>query len=270
MDSDYQKSIEAAAQWGGEAFISIQDAARHPVDVVVVATPDDTHEAVLNQIYGWGRVIFAEKPFTRDFETARILVQKFNMAGQAVAVNYTRRFSPTFQGIQGLRLDRTFGDFLGGSGFYGNGLYHSGAHMIDLLRMLLGEVSVQGAGVKFFDAKQDDPSVFGVLLVAGSPFYLGVIPRPCVNAFELTLYFTNAVIRITDIGRLVELYQPIPRPDLPTEMVYPTKGLQSFDMREPMMVAVQNIKDYLLHGTRLLSTGENALEVLKICQAFAS
>lgn len=269
MDQNQEKAIQAAAKWGGEPFISIQDAARFPVDVVAVVTPDDTHEEVLKQLIGWPRLVFAEKPFARESAQAEKILENFNIAGQSVCVNYTRRFSRIFQDVsRGIRRG-DLGDFLGGAGFYGNGLYHSGSHMIDLLRMFLGEVKAYEPGSRIIDAKFDDPSVFGFLSAAGSPFYFSVIPRQCVNAFEAKLYFTKGIVSIQDIGREIYLAPTEPRLDFPEEMVYGESRIFACDDDDPMLAAVENISSHLIDGKELLCTGRDALEVLKICDLLA-
>ena len=247
------------------------------VDVVSVAVPDDQHELVLNDLIGRNfLLVFAEKPFTRSRQSAHSIA--FHLAfkgceagerGRSIAVNYTRRYSPIFQELRGLIADGELGDFLGGSGFYGNGLLHNGSHLIDLFFMLLDEVKVHSPGVAITDVKFDDPSVYGFLEVRGCPVYLGVIPRPAVNAFEATLYFTGAVVRVLDIGRKIEITRTAARPDYPVERVYFGNDSNSWDVRSPMMVAVENIKAHLNNGTPLLCTSDDAIRVLKICEAFA-
>jgi predicted dehydrogenase len=268
VDSDLGKAKSAADKWGGKAFSHIQDAAKWPVDVAVVATSDAAHLDVMKKLQGWSKLVFAEKPFTRDAAEAKKLLEAFRLCGQAVTVNYTRRFSPMFQDIQGLIRDGDLGDFIGGAGFYGNGLYHNGSHMIDMLQMLAGEVKVYGPGAKIVDAKHDDPSVYGLIEVGGSPFYLGIIPRPCVNAFDAILYFTEAAVRVVDVGRQIELSRTAPRLDFQFDKLY-GEPVQIEDERKPMMVAVQNIKDHLTHGVPLLSKAEDAIRVLEICEALS-
>lgn len=270
VDSDYQKAVDASWRFHNTlAWPNIYSALAQagPIDVAVVAVPDAAHEAVLKELVGKRvRLIFAEKPFTRSAETARELLYGFMEHGQTVSVNYTRRFSPMFQEVQGLIRDGDLGDFLGGSGFYGKGLYHNGSHMIDLLRMLVGEVKPHFPLLPIVDSNPDDPSRLGMIDVGGLPFYLGVLPRPAINAFEATLYFTAGAVRITDVGRQIEVCRTKPRADYPQEMVYES-DYETWDTREPMKVAAQNIADHLLHGVPLLSPAENAIKVLEVCEA---
>lgn len=272
VDPDTSKAEKAASSWGGEAFPDVATAFDRlgSVDVVTVAAPDATHSEVLRQLVGKPcKLIFAEKPFTRSAETAKQLLADFEAHGQTVAVNYTRRFASGFQKLASQILTGKLGKFLGGSGFYGNGLFHNGSHMFDMLLMLAGGVRVKYFD-PFIDAKQDDPSVFALLTVGQAPFYLGVIPRFHVNAFEATLYFSKAAIRITDVGRQIEILPAEPRPGYEVEFIYTEADGSYFAADDdPMTVAVQNIADHLTHGTPLLSPAENAVRVLEICEALS-
>ena len=275
VDPDTGKAKTAAENWDCEAFADIATAFDRlgSVDVVTVATPDATHEAVLRQLVGKPcKLIFAEKPFTQRAGDARELLQSFSAFGQAVMVNYTRRFAPGFQKLASQIQDGELGEFLGGSGFYGKGLYHNGSHMIDLLRMLFDEVEPGQVIGEVDDGNPSDPSVSALLEVKHKPFYLGVIPRTAVNAFEAVLYFSKAQIIITDVGecvisRFIEL-----RSDFPTENVYGQRySIEWPKVFEPlpMEAATQNIADHLINGTPLLSPAENAVRVLEICEALS-
>lgn len=271
LDASPHKAEAAAQTWGGQAFSDIGSAfaALGPVDVTVVSTPDSTHYEVLYKLIGRPtRFIFAEKPFTRYSGHAKELLQSFVSFGQSVMVNYTRRFSAAFMHLQAEITNNGLGNFLGGAGFYGKGLYHNGSHMLDLLLMLFSDVQAIQSLDKINDGNPEDPSVSALLECNGKPFYLGILPRTSINAFEATLYFERAAIRITDCGRKIDFSPAISRYDFPEEQIYgPATEYNS--SAEPMAVAVQNIFQHLKSGDALLSPAENAVKVLELCEALS-
>jgi predicted dehydrogenase len=268
-DTNREKAVQAAEKWGGEAYYNWGHVCRNETpDVISVAVSDDQHAAVLDEIgHKPFRFLFAEKPFGQSAILARNYAEVFKERKIPVMVNYTRRFFIT----NGFIRELEFGAFLGGSGFYGKGLYHNGSHLLDTLAMLLGDVESVKALDKVYDGDPADPSVSAVLVYQGKPVYIGVIPRTCINAFEATLYFKKGAIRLTDCGRKIEICNAISRADLPTEYIYEEDGEEFYQnpAKTPMDVAVQNIADHLNHGTPLLSPVENAIRVLEICEALS-
>lgn len=273
VDASPDKAEAAARTWGGQAFDNIDTAfaALGSVDVVVVAVSDSQQETILRQLVGkQTRLIFAEKPFTRSAKAAKELLEAFKANDQTVMVNYTRRFSMHFDALERDIKSGKFGGFLNGSGFYGKGLCHNGSHMLDLLLMLFDDVQAIRAIGRIYDGDVQDPSVSALLGIGDQTFYLGVLPRTSINAFEATLYFEKGVTRITNCGRTVEIFKSIPRPDFPAERIYEPKGTNISSLRRsPMATAVHNIADHLSHGAALLSPAENAVKVLELCEALS-
>ena len=111
------------------------------IDVAIVASPDETHYALLKELVGRPlRLVIAEKPLTKTLEQATEIVDLYKRKNIPVAVNYTRRFA---KGIVSLRNDireENFGKPLRGVGYYGKGILHNGSHMVDLLNFFFGNV----------------------------------------------------------------------------------------------------------------------------------
>ncbi|MDQ3401836.1 MAG: Gfo/Idh/MocA family oxidoreductase [Actinomycetota bacterium] len=63
-------------------------------DGVVVATPTDTHSAVVRQCLGAGVPVLCEKPVAGDLADMRALVEDIDAAGVEVLVGFQRRFDP--------------------------------------------------------------------------------------------------------------------------------------------------------------------------------
>jgi len=108
-------------------------------DIVVVATDATTHEQVLHACLQAGpRLVFCEKPFCSDANTAERLAQELASKGIRVAVNYHRRWDGRFGRLRDIM--RKSGPVKHAEVLYVKGLRNYGAHAIDLLQFLFGRV----------------------------------------------------------------------------------------------------------------------------------
>lgn len=240
VDTAAEKAKGAAEKWGGEAFTDINAAFERlgAVDVVTVATPDDTHEAILNQLIGKpAKLIFAEKPLCQSSDVARHLLQTLHAYQQSVAVNYTRRFDRKFSDLK--RFVPIWGNLLGGTAFYTKGL-HNLCHWVDLFLM---------AGV--------DPEAIHYV----------EIDRSKLNVFDSLLFFEKGRLDVTKIGTEWRFTRACDRIDFPEKILGDvTEGPIPDWLKTPMQNAAANIASHLQNGAPLLSPGENAVKVLEICE----
>ncbi len=111
--------------------------------VAVIATPPENRLAVLEQLTSL-RAVLVEKPLGTTLALSQRFLELCEKRGILVQVNLTRRADETLRQLAGGGLHEHIGRFQAGFGLYGNGLLNNGIHMVDLTRMLLGEVySVQ-------------------------------------------------------------------------------------------------------------------------------
>ncbi|MEX2649730.1 MAG: Gfo/Idh/MocA family oxidoreductase [Alphaproteobacteria bacterium] len=139
VDPDEEALRRARERWGIEIAVrDVADLSDTRFDVAVLATPPDRRIAVLDRLPGL-RAIVVEKPLgTSRAETERFaaLVRE---RGLVVQVNYWRRFDGGSSAVRGLLP--VVGRPQAACGLYGNGLRNNGSHLIDLVRMALGEIA---------------------------------------------------------------------------------------------------------------------------------
>jgi len=128
--------------WGVAAYADHRKMlARERLDLVGLATPDETHAVLLVDVLDLAkpRVVFTEKPLAQGAAEARALGARFEAAGVALLVDYVRRHDENHAALR---------DFLAGGGIgrvhtaratYVRGIRHNGCQMVNLLRFLLGE-----------------------------------------------------------------------------------------------------------------------------------
>jgi predicted dehydrogenase len=210
VDIDKDKAKKAADIWGGCVFLDLHDAfEKERIDVACVAVPDEYHYDVLKAIATKPiKLVFTEKPLVKTLVEANKIVLLYEDKNIPLIVNYTRRFVPEFIDIRQRILDKEFGNYTSGSGYYGKGILHNGSHMVDLLHFLLGKiVSFEPISI-LNDFYEDDPSVSATLWFENrKPFFMQVVDCSKYTIFELDLLFDNGRIRIINSGARIEVFE---------------------------------------------------------------
>lgn len=88
---------ETAARFGGRWEPTVADLlARPDVDVVVVATPHDTHEPLLTEALAAGKHVLLEKPVAQELAAARRMVERAESGRLRTGVLFPTRTDPRF------------------------------------------------------------------------------------------------------------------------------------------------------------------------------
>jgi predicted dehydrogenase len=259
-DTDLSVCKQMAQKWGVSAFEKMDDIGS--VDVVSICTPDACHLTSLQQALALKpKVIFLEKPLANNQADAKCIVQL--SATTAICVNYTRRFVPEFRQLADDISRNAFGSFLAGTGYYGKGTIHNGSHLIDLVRMLLGDITASQITASITDFYADDPTKSLVLDMAcgGSVFLHGVDCRHLVM-FELDLLFQHARIRILDSGERIEFYANAVSEKYPDEKMLQLIKTENTSIDQAIAIAVDEIYQHLQHGVPFVSTVPQAMEAI--------
>ena len=93
VDINRARAEGVAAEFGGAAFTEWQDI-RATVDAVTVATPTETHAAIVEPLLQQGVHVLVEKPMTRTTAEADRLLAAAAAGGAAFGVGHTERFNP--------------------------------------------------------------------------------------------------------------------------------------------------------------------------------
>jgi predicted dehydrogenase len=107
-------------------------------DVAVLATPPAERIAVLAKLPSSLKAVVVEKPLGANADEAGRFLADCEKRGIRVQVNYWRRADDNLRKVAADR-DRLLGELQGGLALYGNGLRNNGSHIVDMLRMILGE-----------------------------------------------------------------------------------------------------------------------------------
>ena len=117
------------------------------VEILVLATPPGPARLDILAAFPKLKAVMVEKPLGRTLDEARAFLDACAARNILVQVALWRRADPTFRALAGGGLTQRIGALQTGHAVYGNGLHNNGVHMVDMIRMLCGEIAaVQAIG----------------------------------------------------------------------------------------------------------------------------
>ena len=99
-DVDAERRARAEKKWGVPLFDDLGEMlARSAPDVLIVATPPDSHASICMQAIQHGAHLICEKPFTSTLEEADAVIAAAESAGVRIALNHEFREMPIFRAV---------------------------------------------------------------------------------------------------------------------------------------------------------------------------
>lgn len=130
------------SRFGIESIASSVDEIGSPdeIDVVVIATPPSSRLHILEALPNV-RAVLVEKPLGATLDESEAFLKECRRRGVLTQVNLTRRADRVMCSLAQGGLSERIGRVQCGFGTYGNGVVNYATHTIDLVRMLVGEVT---------------------------------------------------------------------------------------------------------------------------------
>ncbi len=253
-----------------EGYACIEEVAAQPrrFDVISVCSPTTDHyQSVLSALALQPRLIFCEKPVALRVAETATLVELCRSTGVALAVNHTRRWDPDVRRMRAELDQGLWGAVRSVTGIYSKGILNNGSHMVDLVHLLFGTVTVINVGAPRYDGAVNDPSVPAWLVTgAGIPIYLACGDSRDFSMFEMQIVTERGVIAMEDGGLQWRVRCVVASPHF--------KGYRSLDagllragaLPQSTLAAVEEIHDVLEGGGDLSSTGSSALRAQQVCE----
>lgn len=185
----FDLSPEQRASWeretGQPAFETFGDLLeRARPDVVVVATPPDSHAELCLQALEGGTHVFCEKPFVSNVEEADRVIAAASSAGRFVAVNHEFREKPIFKALKERIGSNSAGRLVfcqiwqlmdlapwdepvpWRAAMPNRSLFEGGVHLVDLVLSLFGEkpIAVYARHSSGLDPERDADAIHLVTL----------------------------------------------------------------------------------------------------------
>lgn len=179
--------------------------------IVSVSTPLENHyPTVIQCAKKRVKAIICEKPIAKTLREAKRMIDVCKRQGCLLFVNHTRRFDPLLNRVRGEIKNGIIGEIMQVTGYYTAGLFNTGTHLIDLLRMFLGEVSwVSSYREDRASSPSGDMNVNGWLMFrGGTPAAIQALDVKDYSIFELRFLGRRGAVTIDRFGFSVE-YTPI-------------------------------------------------------------
>jgi myo-inositol 2-dehydrogenase/D-chiro-inositol 1-dehydrogenase len=92
VDTDSARARQVASEMGVSWARGTEELLRGGVDGIVIATPTDTHAALISAAVGAGVAVFCEKPVAGDVAGTKEVVRLVEESGAQVQIGFQRRF----------------------------------------------------------------------------------------------------------------------------------------------------------------------------------
>ena len=195
---------------------------RRDVDIVVVATMNDSLAEISRFAAAAGKHVLVEKPAGRTVAEIDRVIEAAATTGRLVRVGFNHRYHPALLKARELVDAGELGDLMFVRGRYGHGgrvgydrewradparsgggeLIDQGVHLIDLSRWFLGEfTTIVGSAHTYFWQMPVDDNAFLLLRTArDQTAFLHVSCTEWKNMFSLEIYGKTAKIQVDGLG----------------------------------------------------------------------
>ncbi len=281
IDEQPERAKEAAEVWNiphyGRCLDDVRDV---DYDLVSICTPDHTHAQYLQDVLALKpKLVLCEKPLSANIEEASALVELYQQHGVHLAINYSRRWLPDFQHLSAQALSGNFGKVVSARMKYYKGFLHNASHFVDLLSMftkpeILGGVILHSVQ----DYTPDDLTISAAALMQSSiadgstfPVMIEGYDTRLMSPIELEIIFEKTAIKLEELnGSFLTVASLRENQTYPSFFEFSERTTSCIDASQAMREAVAAAYQTLRSGTALASTGETALETLRLCKRMQS
>jgi predicted dehydrogenase len=265
---------QAVRCWGVRiAVATVQElVAQYQPEVAVLATPPGGRLRIIEALPGL-RGVLAEKPLGLDCDEAQAVVTCCTRRGIPLQVNLLRRADERLRALAASQL-ACIGALQCAFGVYGNGLMNNGVHMVDLVRMLLGEiecVEALGPALTLHDVPiaGDVHVPFALTLRNGIKVMMHPLGFEFYRENGLDIWGKHARLSILEEGRRMVVFPPRSHPIL--------EHSQQLDAAHPQIVEstlgnafyrmYDNLAEAIAGRAELWSSGQSALETARVIES---
>mgnify|MGYP003109454437 CR=1 FL=1 len=165
-DLDIKKANQYSLQYNATAYDDHMKMLREQrPDIVSICTaPTVRYQIIKDCIENGVQAIYCEKPIDVSVEEAHKTIALCEEANVILIVNHHRRFSRFYEQMAAGLRDSTLGDPATAGCGYSGGLYNTGTHIIDIMRLYFGNaVGVRGHLSGVPNANSADPNIDGFI-----------------------------------------------------------------------------------------------------------
>ena len=237
-------------------------------DVVSICSPTDCHAHDLEiALRLKPKLIFCEKPVTTSVAETERFVTECGQSNIPLAVNYTRRWDIEISKLQVDMQAGRWGKLRSVVGYYNKGILNNGSHMLDLLNLLVGPMTIVKVGEPIHDFSPNDPTIPVWLQGSqGVPVHLACGHAEDYAIFELQLVFSQGMLIMEEGGMFWRERRAKDSASFKGYRVLDNGFRRAGGYPRAMTEAVDNIYYAINQGKPLASTGESALVTQCLCE----
>jgi len=273
IDQEEEKARKAGEKWGVRWFTGQEEILRLKPDIVVIATPDNTHreiaEFVCRQHFFRPKLIVLEKPAGKSRDDCLAIKALSHVHKIPIMVNYSRMFNRWHYDFKQQIVDKDYGELINVVVRYGRGLRRDGCHSLQLLNYLLdGFIAGMKLPGGIIDRDKDDPT-YAVHMMFNRCEQVFMVPTDGrVGAcFTHDFWFERQRIVIEDYGARIEHYTRSKDGIYGSYLKMNSKPEFEFinqDFTHNLTNLYENIYNYFDNDIELRSTIEDAVNVWEI------
>ena len=268
VDSDKQRLKEMSKFYPGVKLYSDlkRMLSENTLDIVSIATPTKFHPHHVDQVARHRMsVIFCEKPIAYDLAEARKMIAVCRRFGCQLFINHQRRFDPLLLKWSQQVRKGLIGKIYQADAYYYNGIINAGTHLIDLIRMFLGDPQAVAAVYNRQTTNlKKGPNVDGQIdFKQGLKVYLHSLSHN-YGYFGLRLFGETGMINIDNLAFRVEFRKKIANKNFRGYYQLSERAIIEGGPRSFFAGTVQYLVDFLDGKVKASGTGEDALAALKI------
>lgn len=272
VDPDEVRRAAFQERWGvQQGFSYIEEVMNQGLtfDVISICSPTHFHADHLRQaLLLKPRLVFCEKPMTAILLDSQELAIRYREAGIPLLINYTRRWDERVRTIREELNRGDWGCIRSVSAVYNKGLLNNGSHMLDLLTMLLGCLTIIAVGPSSADMWEADPSIPVILRSErGVTVTLNCGHAADYALFELELVTERGTIRMENGGLDWSIRHVRPSPLFPSYQILSEPTRQSGSLSGATLAAVDEIAMLAFTGGNPSCAADEAVAVQTLCEA---
>src|SRR5687767_5900819 len=269
VDPDPQRRERFRSVWGvPNTYESLDEllAAGVPDAISICSVTSEHYPQLLRVIeHGGVRAVLAEKPVCEQPQELQALLDAHATRPDVyVLVNHSRRFDPAHQRVSAdIRAGR-FGTLVSGRCDYYGGWLHNGTHLVDTLRMLVGELRVV-ASKPGPQARPGDPCLDVRVLAGDAPIDLFGFDERHYQLFEIDLRFTGGRVLARNFGEEI-IIEKVTTNAIEERYLAPAAESPLRGLDEPLLEAVDAMAGFLANDpgpcAATLQEAANTMRVL--------
>ena len=247
-------------------------------DIVSICTPTPTHYQIIKNIITEcpPRLIFVEKPMGNSLEESKLIKRLCDDTGVIIAVNYMRRWDNRYNIIRDYIKQNKLGNVQFIIGYGCTSLLTSTSHVIDLIIEFGGDIKwvsgeLQTDYIRCVNGQEDHGGIAFIKFHSGAHGVIkGTSEDPYHYMFEISIFFNQGRITISDDGRKIDLWEfngDSTATGSDYKILTKNNNIINDKRNERMLDAIDDIIDCIENNNKPKSNAKNAIAVHQLIES---